>query len=114
MTLSKIQHRQNRKKRIRARVIGTAARPRLSVFRSLTRLTAQLIDDTAGKTLVSASTSEAKTKLSKEGAAKVGALLAKKATDAGITAVVFDRNGYKYHGRVQSLADAAREGGLKF
>lgn len=114
MTLSKIQHRQNRKKRIRARVKGTAARPRLSVFRSLTRLSVQLIDDTTGKTLVSASTVEAKAKLSKEGAAKAGALLAKKAREAGITAVVFDRNGYKYHGRIQSLADAAREGGLKF
>jgi large subunit ribosomal protein L18 len=114
MTRTKIQHRQSRKKRIRARVQGTAARPRLSVFRSLTRMTAQLIDDTAGKTLVAASTTEAKAKLSKEGAAKLGTLLAKKAKDAGITVVVFDRNGYKYHGRVQSLADAAREGGLKF
>ncbi len=114
MKLSKIQHRQNRKKRIRARVQGTAARPRLTVFRSLTRLTAQLIDDVAGMTIVSASTSEAKSKLSKEGATKTGTLLAKKAKDAGITAVVFDRNGYKYHGRVQALADAAREGGLTF
>ena len=114
MTLSKIRHRQSRKKRIRSRVQGTAARPRMTVFRSLTRITVQLIDDLAGKTLVSASTAEAKSKLSKDGASKVGALVAKKAKDAEITTVVFDRNGYKYHGRVQSLADAAREGGLKF
>lgn len=114
MITSKIRTRLQRKKRIRARIKGTAARPRLTVFRSLTRLTAQLVDDTAGKTLASASTAEAKAGLSKDGAKKLGVVLAKKAKDAGISVVVFDRNGYKYHGRIKELADAAREGGLKF
>lgn len=114
MSTSKVLHRLSRKRRIRARIIGSAARPRLSVFRSLTRLSVQLIDDAAGKTLASGSTTEAKAKLTKEGAKKLGTLIAKKAKDAGITTVVFDRNGYKYHGRIKELADAAREGGLIF
>jgi len=75
---------------------------------------AQVIDDTAGKTLAAATTKEVKAKRNKEGAKKVGALIAKKAKDAGVTAVVFDRNAYKYHGSIKELADAAREGGLKF
>jgi len=112
--VSKHQLRLSRKRRIRAKILGTSARPRLSVFRSLRRMTVQLIDDQAGKTLVSASTSEAKTPLNIEGAKKLGALVAKKAKDAKIETVVFDRNGYKYHGRVKALADAAREGGLSF
>lgn len=114
MLLKKIQNRLRRKVRIRARVTGTAERPRLSVHRSLKQITAQVIDDAAGKTLVAVSTKEAKAKSNVEGAKKAGELLAKKAKDAGITAVVFDRNAYKYHGRVKALADGAREGGLQF
>ena len=111
---SKLQLRQSRKRRIRARVSGTAARPRLSVYRSLTRIIAQVINDETGKTLLSASTTELKAKLNKEGAKKLGELVAKKAKDAKITAVVFDRGGYRYHGRIKEMADAAREGGLQF
>lgn len=114
MQSPKIQHRLSRKRRIRSRVIGTAARPRLTVSRSLTQLTVQLIDDEAGRTLAAASTTEAKAKPTTEGAKKLGTLIAKKAKDAGLTAVVFDRNGYAYHGRVKAVADAAREGGLTF
>jgi large subunit ribosomal protein L18 len=114
MSPSKIQLRLARRRRIRARIRGTKARPRLSVFRSLTRLSAQIIDDDAGKTLAAATTKEAKAKLSVDGAKKLGVLLAKKAKDAGVTAVVFDRSGYKYHGRIKAFADAAREGGLQF
>lgn len=114
MLLKKIQNRLRRKHRIRARVEGTPERPRLTVHRSLKQLTAQIIDDTAGKTLASVSTREAKTTMNMEGAKKAGELLAKKAKDAGVTTVVFDRNAYKYHGRVKAFADAAREGGLVF
>lgn len=114
MTSSKLTLRLARRRRIRARVSGTASCPRLSVFRSLTRIVAQLIDDTTGKTIVSADSKEAKAKLSIDGAKKVGSLLAKKAKDAKVTAVVFDRGGYRYHGRIKALADAAREGGLTF
>ncbi|HVW66574.1 MAG TPA: 50S ribosomal protein L18 [Candidatus Peribacteraceae bacterium] len=114
MTSSKLQNRQSRKRRIRAKVRGTSERPRLSVYRSLHAITAQVIDDAAGKTLAAASTKEAKAKMNLEGAKKVGELIAKKAKDAGIKAVVFDRNAYKYHGRIKALADGAREGGLKF
>lgn len=111
---TKTDLRQARKRRIRSRVRGTSARPRLSVYRSLTRIIAQVIDDEAGKTLVSASTTEVKSKLNKDGAKKLGELIAKKAKDAKITAVVFDRGGYRYHGRIKEMADAAREGGLTF
>ena len=114
MQNQKNQHRLRRKIRIRAKVRGTAARPRLTVFRSLVQMTVQLIDDDAGKTLVAASTKEAKTKSNVGGAKKLGALIAKKAKDAKITSVVFDRNAYKYHGCVKALAEAAREGGLTF
>lgn len=107
-------HRQARKRRIRAKVQGTKERPRLSVYRSLTAISVQLIDDQEGKTLVSAQISEVKGKPTLEGAKKLGTLLAKKATSANIAAVVFDRNAYKYHGRIKALADAAREGGLTF
>jgi large subunit ribosomal protein L18 len=99
---------------VRAKIRGTAERPRLSVHRSLTAIRVQLIDDTAGKTLAAASSKEAKVKLNKEGAKKVGALIAKKAKDAKVTTVVFDRGSYKYHGRIKELADAARDGGLQF
>jgi large subunit ribosomal protein L18 len=114
MALSKLSHRLARKRRIRAKIRGTSDRPRLSVYRSLKRMTAQLIDDDAGKTIASASTVEAKAPLSVEGAKKLGTLIAGKAKDKKISAVVFDRSGYKYHGRIKALADAAREGGLQF
>lgn len=114
MLLKKIQDRLARKRRIRAKVHGTAARPRMTVYRSLTNLSVQMIDDDAGRTLCSASTKEAKAKMNLDGAKKVGELIAKKAKDAGIKATTFDRNSYKYHGRIKALADAAREGGLEF
>ena len=106
--------------RLRNRFSGTAERPRLSVFRSNKNMYAQVIDDAAGKTLVAASTVEkdVKAELSKtndtEAAAYVGKLGAKRALDAGIKEVVFDRGGYLYHGKVKALADAAREAGLEF
>ncbi|MFM2292926.1 MAG: hypothetical protein RIS29_2739 [Bacteroidota bacterium] len=100
---------------IRNKVSGTAQKPRLTVFRSNSQIYAQLIDDVAGLTLASASSLGIKDKMTKsEQAAKVGALVAKNAIEAGVTEVVFDRNGYLYHGRVKQLADAAREAGLKF
>lgn len=114
MMRTKDDRRQARRRRIRARIGGSAARPRLSVHRSLTRMTAQVIDDVAGRTLAYATSREAKAKLTREGAKKLGALIAKKATAAGVTTVIFDRGRYKYHGRVKELAEAAREGGLKF
>lgn len=101
--------------RVRNRISGTTARPRLSVFRSNKQIYAQLIDDIEGKTLASSDSlkiTESKTK--KEIAAMVGEDIAKKAIAAGVTTVVFDRNGYLYHGRVKELADAARKGGLQF
>ncbi|HBK29534.1 MAG TPA: 50S ribosomal protein L18 [Parabacteroides sp.] len=100
---------------IRGKISGTAERPRLSVFRSNKQIYAQVIDDTIGKTLASASSLKLEDKgTKKEIAAKVGELIAKKAQEAGVQTVVFDRNGYLYHGRVKELADAARNGGLKF
>lgn len=114
MKRTKLQHRLSRKRRIRARVHGSSARPRLTVYRSLQQVTVQVIDDDAGKTIVAASTREAKAKPTIEGAKKLGALIAKKAKEAKITSIVFDRNAYAYHGIVQALADAAREGGLTF
>lgn len=115
MKLSKkITDRLARKRRISARIRGTSARPRLSVHRSLLQIRAQVIDDTSGKTLCAASSKEAKAKMNLVGAKKVGELIAEKAKKAGVTAVVFDRNAYRYHGRVKALADGAREGGLQF
>jgi large subunit ribosomal protein L18 len=113
------EYRRNRiKMRIRKIVQGTAERPRLSVFRSNTNIYVQLVDDVAKKTLLAASSMEheiASAKVTKiEKSKLVGKLIAQKAIDAGLTAVVFDRGGYLYHGRVKSLADAAREAGLKF
>ncbi len=103
------------KRRIRSKISGDAQKPRLSVFRSNKQIYAQIIDDRAGKTLASASSLGMTEKAAKkEQAAKVGELLAKNAQAAGIAEVVFDRNGYLYHGRVKELADAARNGGLKF
>ena len=111
------QSRQKRHGRIRNKISGTAARPRLNVFRSAKHIYAQLIDDVAGTTLVSASSMEkgfGVTGANKEAARKIGKALAEKATAKGIGEVVFDRSGYIYHGRVKELAEGAREGGLKF
>jgi large subunit ribosomal protein L18 len=103
------------KRRIRSKISGDAQRPRLSVFRSNKQIYAQIIDDKAGKTLVAASSLGMTEKVSKkEQATKVGELLANNARAAGVAEVIFDRNGYLYHGRVKDLADAARNGGLKF
>lgn len=108
--------RLRRHKRVRKTVSGTAARPRLCVFRSLKNIYAQIIDDDKGTTLVAASSLEMKDVYggNKDAAKKVGELIAKKALEKGIDTVVFDRGGYIYHGRVQELADGAREAGLKF
>jgi len=105
---------------LRKKISGTKERPRLCVFRSSKHIFAQIIDDSAGHTLVSASTLDAEFKATGSyggniaAAKSVGALIAKRAVDAGITSIVFDRGGYLYHGRVAALADAAREGGLLF
>jgi len=114
MRPTKLQHWLRRKNRVRARIQGTAQRPRLSVHRSLRGMYVQLVDDDAGRTIVAASLKEAKAKATVEGATKLGKLIAEKAKTAKIEAIVFDRSGYKYHGRVKALADAAREGGLAF
>lgn len=107
-----------RKARVRARISGTSLRPRLVVFRSLKHMHAQVIDDEQGVTLAAASDKELGTaaqKLKKTAVAgEVGALIAKKAVKKGITEVVFDKSGYRYHGRVKELAEAARKGGLRF
>ena len=114
MTTKKEQRRIKIKYRVRNKISGTAARPRLSVFRSNKQIYAQVIDDETAKTLVSASSLGMEAMPKKEQAAKVGEALAQKAIEVGITTVVFDRNGYLYHGRVKELADGARKGGLKF
>ena len=115
MAFSKITRRAKIKRRIRKKITGTSLMPRLSVFRSNKQIYAQIIDDSTGKTLISATSFNNKTaKGTKiEQAAVVGKEVAKKAIKAGIEKAVFDRNGYLYHGRVKSLADSAREGGLK-
>ena len=112
--VSKIARRNKIKTRIRGKISGTPERPRMSVFRSNKGIYVQIIDDIAGNTLVASSSKGLEGGTKKEVAAKVGADIAKKAMDKGITQVVFDRNGYLFHGRVKSLADAAREAGLKF
>ena len=106
--------RFRRKLRIRTKVTGTADRPRLSVFRSARHITAQVIDDNTGKTLVSVNSYEVVGRANKDTCTKIGAELAAKCKAAQISAVVFDKNGYRYHGRVAALAAAAREGGLDF
>ncbi|MCM1036584.1 MAG: 50S ribosomal protein L18 [Bacteroides sp.] len=111
---TKIDRRNKIKARIRGRISGTAQRPRMTVFRSNKQIYVQLVDDLAGKTLVAASSKGLTEGTKSEIAAQVGKAVAAKALEAGITEVVFDRNGYLFHGRVKSLADAAREGGLKF
>lgn len=111
----KEERRLKIKKGIRGKVSGTSERPRLTVFRSNKQIYAQVIDDTTGKTLAAASSLKLDMKApKKEMAAKVGEMIAKSAQEAGIQVVVFDRNGYLYHGRIKELADAARNGGLKF
>ena len=119
--MPRIDARVNRRKRhlrIRRKVRGTIARPRLCVFRSLKHIYAQLLDDTSGQTLASASSLDpslrAHTRSKTEKARLVGTLLGRRALDKGFKQVVFDRGGYKYHGRVKALAEAAREAGLKF
>ena len=112
--ISKIQRRNKIKTRVRGKISGTAQRPRMTVFRSNKAIYVQLVDDLAGTTLVSASSKGLEGGTKCEVAAKVGDAVAQKALAAGITEVVFDRNGYLFHGRVKSLADAARKGGLKF
>ena len=116
--VSKNVTRQKRHLRIRQNIVGTAAKPRLNVFRSNKQIYAQIIDDTTGKTLCIASSLDKDLKLANggnaEAAAKVGTLVAKRALALKIEAVVFDRGGYVFHGRVKALADAARAAGLKF
>ena len=109
--------RLTRHKRVRGKISGTASRPRLNVFRSSSNIYAQIIDDVKGVTLVAASTLDKEftgNGGNKEAARKVGELIAKRAKEKGITDVVFDRGGYIFHGRVQELAEGAREGGLNF
>jgi large subunit ribosomal protein L18 len=115
----KAQRRLRRHRRVRGGVIGTPSRPRLAVYRSLRHIYAQVIDDLAGRTLVAASSQEASvTAAGKTGNARsaeaVGALLAERAKAAGVNAVAFDRGGFRYHGRIKALADAARKAGLRF
>ncbi len=112
--------RERRHRRVRAKVSGTAERPRLNVFRSLTGIYAQLIDDSAGRTLAAASTLDPELRPRLKGLRKteqarlVGQLIAERAKAKGVESVVFDRGGYRYHGRVRALAEAARESGLRF
>lgn len=112
--VSKIARRNKIKTRIRGKVSGTAERPRMTVFRSNKAIYVQLVDDLAGKTLCFASSKGMTEGTKSQISEKVGEAVAKKAMEMGITQVVFDRNGYLFHGRVKSLADAARKAGLKF
>lgn len=109
----KNQNRKRRAGRVRAKISGTALRPRVSVFRSQLNLRVQVIDDVKGVTLASGSLADAKAKNTVEGAGKLGTYIAKECSAKKITEVVFDRNGYKYHGKVKALADAMRDGGIK-
>jgi large subunit ribosomal protein L18 len=112
--LEKRMHREKRHKRVRRKLAGTAARPRLSVYRSNVHIYAQLIDDDAGRTLAAADSRQVGgAENRKDAARKVGALIAREASEAGIVTVIFDRGGNKYHGRIAALAEGAREGGLK-
>jgi large subunit ribosomal protein L18 len=116
MSLTKSEHKDRRHRRVRKKVTGTAERPRLAVFRSSKHIYVQAIDDLAGRTLASASTMEADvrggTTSTVDAAKSVGKLVGERAKAAGITTVVFDRGGFKYHGRVAAVADGAREAGL--
>jgi large subunit ribosomal protein L18 len=113
---TKPKQRLRRRRRVRAKVRGSADRPRLSVFRSNRGVNVQVIDDVSGRTLASVNWTEADIKglQSMEQAKRVGQLIAERAKSAGIETVVFDRGGYRYHGRVRALAEGAREGGLRF
>ena len=112
---TKVERRTKIKYRVRSKISGTADCPRMSVFRSNKQIYVQIIDDLSGKTLASASSLSFDEKVTKkEQAAKVGEVIAKRAQEAGILTVVFDRNGYLYHGRIKEVADAARNGGLNF
>ena len=115
-TKAKMKRRARRRQGIRKRVLGTTERPRLSVYRSSKHVYAQVIDDAAGTTLAAASSVQEKLEAggNAEAAQKVGAAVAERAKAAGVQRVTFDRNGYRYHGRVKALADAAREAGLEF
>jgi len=117
MALTKSEHRVRRHRRVRKKVMGTAARPRLAVFRSNKHIYVQAIDDLAARTIVSASTMEADLRggstATIDAATRVGRLVAERAQAAGITTVVFDRGGFKYHGRVAAVADGARAAGLQ-
>jgi large subunit ribosomal protein L18 len=111
----KLKARSTKKVRIRKKIKGTLERPRLCIFKSLSNMYAQLVDDVSGKTILSVSTlSEVKGKSGKDAAFEVGKMLAAKAKDKKIEKIVFDRSGYIYHGRVKAVADGAREGGLNF
>ncbi|MBI3240762.1 MAG: 50S ribosomal protein L18 [Chloroflexi bacterium] len=120
MAKSREAMRRRRQRRVRSQVSGTPARPRLNVYRSLSNIFAQIIDDEAGRTLVSASTIDSELKAKMDGKRKVeqaqlvGAAVAERALAKGLKAVVFDRGGYRYHGRVKALAEAARSAGLDF
>jgi large subunit ribosomal protein L18 len=114
MKVSSNKLRVHRKRRIKAKITGTTEIPRLAVFRSLQSIQAQVINDENGTTLAAANSKEAKEKNTIAGAEKVGELIAKKCLEKKIEKVVFDRAGYKYHGKVKALADGARKGGLKF
>ncbi len=119
MLMNKNESRQKRHQRVRKHVTGSPERPRLNVYRSLNHIYAQVIDDARGHTLASASSLDGSLKDKNfggnvEGAKAVGRLVAERAKEAGVSRVVFDRGGYLYHGRIQALADAAREGGLEF
>ena len=115
-TVTSPQRRLKRRRRVRAKVHGTAERPRISVFRSNRGIVAQLIDDESGRTLAAVNWTEADLRGLKpmEQATRVGAVLAERAKAAGVESAVFDRGGYRYHGRVKALAEGAREGGLTF
>ncbi len=114
MKTSRNKLRLHRKRRIRAKVFGIGERPRMCVFKSLKKITVQIIDDTVGKTLFYADNDMAKGKNNLDGAKKTGKIIAEKCLEKKITEVVFDRGGYKYHGKIKALADGAREGGLVF
>ena len=111
---SREQQRNRRHLRVRKKVTGTAERPRLVVFRSLKHITAQLVDDVSGRTLMTVGSTDLLSGKKTDKSTEVGKRIAARAKDAGITKVVFDRAGYKYHGRVKAVADGAREGGLEF
>ena len=114
--MTKRQQRLRRRRRVRARIVGSAERPRLSVYRSNHGVFAQLVDDAAGKTLAAVNWTEPELRklTASEQAKRAGELLAERAKKAGVETCVFDRGGYKFHGRVKALAEGAREGGLKF